>query len=143
MAGFFSAMIYITTILAMAATGVFYVGILLRNESLASEKVFSACDVQIKVCKISSVVFSVLYWFVASGFPSIECLVGYQNLSVICSRLGQIWIVLAFVSIVISIILIIQKEGKPGEVKTMSKLRNSSFIMGAILLVLAFILKVN
>lgn len=142
MVNFFSAMIYITTILAMVATGVFYIGILFRSASLTNPEVFSICNNQIKVCRVSSVVFSVLYWFVVSGLPSSECLIRYQNLSAICSRLGCVWVIFAFVSIVISIILGIQKRGKD-EVITMSKLRNSSFVMGAILIMVAFVLKVN
>jgi len=142
MVNFFSAMIHVTTILSMAATGIFYIGILFKSSSFTNPEVFSVCNNQIKICRVSIVIFSLLYWFVVSGLPSSECLIRYQNLSAICSRLGSAWIIFAFLNIVISIILGIQKRGAD-EIATMSKLRNSSFIMGAILLMFAFVLTVN
>lgn len=139
---FFSVMTNATTIIAMIASVVFLIGILFRSKSISNVEVYNTCDNQIKVSRVSSVIFAVLYWFVVSGLPTKECLEGYANLSATSSRLGCIWIVLAFVNIIVSVILGILKRGKE-ELEIMGKLRKSNFVMGAIFLVIAFILKVN
>ena len=131
-----------STIIAMVVSAVFLVGILLRSKSISNVEVFNTCNSQIKVCRILSVVFAALYWLVVSGLPTEECLEGYANLSATCSRLGCIWVVFAFVNVVISVVLGILKRGKE-ELEIMGKLRKSNFVMSAIFLVIAFILKVN
>ena len=139
---FFSVMINISTIIAMIASAVFVVGILFKSKSISNVEVFNTCNNQIKVCRISSVIFAVLYWFTVSGLSTKECLEGYTNLSTTCSRLGCIWIAFAFLNVIVSVILGILKRGKE-ELEGMGKLRKSNFVMGAILLIIAFVLKVN
>lgn len=139
---FFFVMITASTVIAMIASVLFFVGILLRSQSISNIDVFNTCNSQIKVCRVSSVIFAILYWFVISGLPTKECLEGYANLSATCSRLGCIWIVFAFVNVIISVILGILKRGKD-ELEIMGKLRKSNFVIGAIFLVIAFIFKVN
>lgn len=142
MINFFFLMTNASTIIAMVVSAVFLVGILLRSKSISNVEVFNTCNSQIKVCRILSVVFAALYWLVVSGLPTEECLEGYANLSATCSRLGCIWVVFAFVNVVISVVLGILKRGKE-ELEIMGKLRKSNFVMSAIFLVIAFILKVN
>lgn len=139
---FFSVMENVSTIIAMVASAVFLIGILFGSKSISNVEVINTCNNQTKVCRISSVIFAVLYWFAVSGLPTEECLEGYANLSATCSRLGCIWIVFAFVNVIVSVILGILKRGKE-ELEIMGKLRKSNFVMGAIFLVIAFILKVN
>lgn len=142
MINFFSVMAIVSTIIAMIVSAVFLAGILLKSNSISSVEVFNTCNNQTKVCRISSVIFVILYWFAVSGLSTEECLKGYANLSAICSCLGCIWIVFAFINVIVSVIFGILKKGKD-ELEIMGKLRKSNFVMGAIFLVIAFILKVN
>lgn len=139
---FFYVMANVSTIIAMIVSVVFLGGILFRSKSISNVEVFNTCNSQIKVCKVSSVIFTILYWFVVSGLPTEECLEGYANLSATLSRLGCIWIVFSFVNVIVSVILGILKRRKE-ELEILGKLRKSNFVMGAIFLVIAFILKVN
>lgn len=142
MISFFFIMIHVSTIIAMVASLVFFVGVFFENRPTSNIEVFNTCNNQVKVCRVASLIFVVLYWFVVSGLSTEECLEGYSKLSTACSILGRIWIVLAFVNIVISVIIIISERGKD-EMEIMGKLRKSDFVMGAFFLVIAFILKVN
>ena len=126
----------------MVVFGIFFMGILFNIPSVSDIGIFDTCNNQIKVCRMASVVFAVLYWFVVSGLSTDKCLAGYARLSTTCSKVGTIWIVFAFVNVVISVILGISKRGK-NELKIMENLRKSSFIMGAVFLAISFILKVN
>lgn len=139
---FFYIMINVSTIVALITTILFVLGILFKIRSVSTLDVFTTCNIQIKACRVSSVVFVILYWFLVSGLPTSECLEGYKALSSICSIWGCVWIVLAFVNVAISIILGISKRGRD-ELEMMRKMRKSNFVMGAIFLVIGFLLKVN
>lgn len=142
MKDFFLVMTNISTIVALGTSIVFCIGIVFRSQLFADTDVFNVCNNQIKVCRTASVIFVVLYWFMVSGLPTAECLEGYQNIAGISFRLGYIWCVFAVVTIVLSIVLGILKKGKDG-LEIMGKLRKSGFVMGAVFLVIAFILKVD
>lgn len=142
MVSFFSIMIDISTVIAMVVSVVFFAGILFRCQTASDAETFKTCNNQMRVCKISSVIFAILYWFVVSGLPQEECLKAYEELSATCFRWGRIWIIFAFVSVVISIILGISKRGKD-ELEIMRELKKSSFVMGTFFLIIAFILKVK
>lgn len=142
MVDFFFVMTIVSTIIAIIASVVFFVGILFESQTVSNRDVFSTCNRQIKVCRVSSVIFAILYWFVVSGLQAEECLEGYKQLSTICLRLGYIWIVFAFVNVIINIILGITERGKD-ELEIMRKLCKSGFMMGASFLVIAFVLTVN
>lgn len=139
---FFTAMIFASTIIAMIASVVFFVGIFVKSKAISKPETFETCNNQIKVCRISSIVFTVLFWFIASGLPTEECIVKYVNLSRLCAIIGSVWIAFALVNVIISIILSFTKR-EEGAMEIMKKLRKSSFVMGAVNLVIAFILKVN
>jgi len=142
MISFFSVMIHVTSIIAMVVTLVFYAGILLSNKNISSGQVYTACSAQLKTCKVTSVVFAVVYWFCVSGLSKKECLEGYAALSKVCSRFGCIWIVFAIVNIALSIVMAIAKKDSEA-MTTMGKLRTSCFWMGIIFLIFAFVLKVG
>ena len=138
MISFFSVMIYVTSIIAIVVTLVFYAGILMSNKNISSGQVYTSCSAQLKTCKVSSVVFVLVYWFCVSGLSKKECLKGYAALSKVCSRFGCIWIVFAVVNIALSIVMTITKA-----MTTMGKLRSSCFLMGIIFLVFSVVLKVG
>lgn len=142
MGTFFLFMISASTIIALVTSIVFFIGILFESQAISNTETYFMCDNQIKTCRIASIVFSGLYWFYVSGMASKDCLKGYANLSGVCSRWGSIWIIFAFINIVVSIFLGITKRRK-GEMEIMDKLRKSSFLMGAVFLIISFILKVN
>ena len=142
MISFFSVMIYVTSIIAIVVTLVFYAGILLRNKNISNGQVYTSCSTQLKTCKVSSVVFAVVYWFCVSGLSKKECLKGYAALSKVCSRFGCIWIVFAVVNIAPSIVMAITNKDLEA-MTTMGKLRTSCFSMGIIFLVFSIVLKVG
>ena len=65
MISFFSVMIYVTSIIAIVVTLVFYAGILMSNKNISSGQVYTSCSAQLKTCKVSSVV---LFWFIGSVY---------------------------------------------------------------------------
>lgn len=142
MIGFFSVMIHVTSIVAMVVTLIFYGGILIGNKNISSGQVYASCNTQLKICKVTSIVFSAVYWFCVSGLSKTECLAGYATLSKTCARFGCIWLVIAVLNIVLSIVMAITKKNSES-IATMGKLRNSCFWMGVIFLVISFILKVE
>ena len=141
MISFFSVMINITSIIAMIVTLIFYGGIILDN-NISSGQVYASCSTQLKTCKISSIVFAVVYWFCVSGLTKKECLEGYVALSKTCSRYGCIWIVFAVLNIVLSIVMAIARKDSEA-IETMGKLRTSCVWMGVIFLIFSFVLKVG
>ena len=142
MISFFSVMIYVTSIIAIVVTLVFYAGILMSNKNISSGQVYTSCSTQLKTCKVSSVVFVLVYWFCVSGLSKKECLKGYAALSKVCSRFGCIWIVFAVVNIALSIVMAITNKDLEA-MTTMGKLRTSCFSMGIIFLVFSVVLKVG
>lgn len=139
---YFTTFAGISTYLAIAVSLVFFIGILAKSQALTNADTYKNCASQLKSCYISSVVFTLLAWFTGSCGTSQEAMDTYMALSGSCANLGYTWIVFAFVSILLSLILAIGKRSGP-ELEIMKKLRNSGFIMGAVFLVLSFILEVN
>ena len=142
MISFFSVMIYVTSIIAIVVTLVFFAGFLLCYIFFSCFVVFCCCSAQLKTCKVSSVVFVLVYWFCVSGLSKKECLKGYAALSKVCSRFGCIWIVFAVVNIALSIVMTITNKDSEA-MTTMGKLRSSCFLMGIIFLVFSVVLKVG
>ena len=139
---FFSWMIYVTNIISMLFIMVFFIGAVTNNTKISGKETFAICNNQIKICRIASLVFVVLYWFIVSGMTKEECLKEYSKLSSICSVFGCIWIVFFIINIVFGIILAISKKGKDNTAM-LGKMRKSNIVMGVLLLVIAFLLKVN
>lgn len=142
MISFFSVMIHVTSIIAMVVTLIFYGGILLGNKNDSSGQAYTSFSAQLNTCRVSSIVFVVVYWFCVSGLTKKECLEGYTALSKTCSRFGCIWIVFAVLNIVLSIVMAIAKKDSEA-MATMGKLRTSCIWMGIIFLVISFVLKVG
>lgn len=142
MTTFFSWMIYVTNIISMLATIIFFVGAITNNSKISGKETFANCNSQIKLCRIASLVFVVLYWFIVSGMTKEECLEGYSKLSSICSVFGCIWVIFFIINIIVSIILALSKKGRDS-MATLGKMRKSNIIMGVLFLVVAFSLKVN
>ena len=140
MIDFFSVMINVTSIIAMVVTLVFYGGIVVSSNKISSSQVYASCRAQLKACKVSSVVFAVVYWFCVSGLTKKECLEGYDTLSKICSRYGCLWIVFAVLNIALSLIMAIAKKDSEA-LTTMGKLRTSCIWMGVIFLIFSFVLE--
>ncbi len=142
MTGFFYTMIYVSVIIELLFCVVFCGGILLKSKAMADAEVFKACNKQMKACRVSSVVFAALYWFVSLGLPTRDCLEGFSNLSTVCLIVGCMWVIAGFVNIIMSIVLAFAKRGTE-ELTIMKGLRRSNFFMGAVFFVITFLLKVN
>lgn len=139
---FFTIFANIASYLAIAASLVFYIGIVARSKNLTNTDTYNNCNSQLQSCRISSVVFTLLAWFVASGGTRREAIEGYTALSGTCSKLGYAWIIFAFINILLSLFLAIIKRSS-SDLEIMKSLRNSSFVMGAVFLILSFILQVT
>ncbi|MBR5020036.1 MAG: hypothetical protein IKY17_00260 [Oscillospiraceae bacterium] len=139
---FFAIFANISSWLAIAASLIFYVGIIGRSRHLTNSKTFCNCSAQLQSCRVSSVVFMLLAWFLASGGTRSEAVAGYAALSRTCSRLGYIWVVFAFINILLSLILSIMGRSS-SDLEITKELRRPGFIMGAVFLTLSFILQVN
>lgn len=139
---FFTTFANISSYLAIAASLVFYIGIIAKSRNLANADTYNNCSSQLKSCRVSSVVFTLLAWFVASGGTREEAIEAYIALSGTCSSLGYVWIVFAFISILLSLFLAIARRGS-SELEIMKNLKSSGFVMGAVFLILSFLLEVN
>ena len=137
-----SLLTYISTIMAIVSTLIICVSYFGNTRSSSLSTSYKAINSQIKIYRISSLIFTVLSWLVISGENKQKCLEGYVALSKTCSHLGTIWIIYAFICIVISLVMISIKKDS-SDIKSVSKFRNSGFIMGGIFLVCSFILNVG
>lgn len=139
---FFMTFANIASYLAIAASLAFYIGILVRSKNLSSIDTYNNCHSQLKSCRVSSITFVILAWFLVSGGTRSEAISGYISISNTCYKLGSTWIVFAFINIVFSLLFAATKRS--GDVLgIMKKLRSSSFVMGTWFLFLSFILQVN
>ena len=138
---FFSFMIKVSTIMALVTSAIVILGLLLKSQTFTEPTVLDNCNEQIKICRISSIVFLVLSWFIVSGQTTVECLAGYSQLSDRCLELGFIWIIFAFVNVCISILLGIMKRPK-SNLDIIAKMRRSAFLMGGIYLIISVLLQV-
>ena len=61
MISFFSVMIYVTSIIAIVVTLVFYAGILMSNKNISSGQVYTSCSAQLFQAWC-------LFWFIGSVY---------------------------------------------------------------------------
>ena len=139
----FMFFIYVSTIIAVLATLLACAAIFVKSSSRDKSSVMDLglINSQIGLCKVAGVLFTVLEWFLFSCENRTVCLEGYAKLSSTCSRMGIIWLVFAFICILINMALIARKIDSK-IIANVSKFRNSSFFMGAIYFLLSFILNV-
>lgn len=141
MTGFFLVMIYITTIISGTVMIIFF-GSILTNKNNITTQVYESCKPQLKACEVCSVVFAFLYWFAVSSLTQTECVKCYKKLSNAGAWIGGAWIVLAILDIVFSIYVSIRKKDTEA-MNVMGRLRYSCFVMGAVFLIISFLLNVN
>ena len=132
--------IYISTAIAMLSTAIVCVNYLLKTDRYAIN--YTTIDKHIKTCRTASLTFKFLVWLTNSFETKKVCLQGYSELSSVCARIGYFWLIYAFVCIAICIVMVSMKK-ENSLVDSISKFRNSGFLMGAIFLILAFLLKVS
>ncbi len=131
----------IATYMAVAACVLMAVSTLLKGRLLATAEMFNTCLQQVKTCQWASIAFTVLAWFLSSGKSANECLELYGELSANCSKIGFIWMVFAFASILLGFFLSFVKRSSD-EADKVNELRDNSFIQAAIFLFVAFLLDV-
>lgn len=135
--------IYFSTAIAVLSTTIVCLSILkkssLRDKSSGID--MTSIVSQIGICKTASIIFTIVEWFLFSCEKKAVCLEGYAKLSVTCSRIGIVWIIYAFVCIIINILLTMRKVDAK-LIANVGKFRKSSFVMGALYIVFAFILNV-
>lgn len=142
MLNFFILIINVSAFIAIISYFVFCFGIIKKSKTMTNTDTYDTCDNQLKTCRVLSVMFVVLYWFIVSGKTTVECLKGYAKLSANCSLIGCLWIISAIVNIIVSLYIGINKRGKD-EMAIMVGMRKSCFTMSAVFLILSFLLKVN
>lgn len=131
---------YVATILAIGSTAIVAVNYLVETKTKQID--FMTINKHIKTCRRSSLVFTALVWLANSFEQRSICIKGYLELSATCLRLGFFWLVYAFVCIAICILMVsIKKEQVL--INHISKFRNSGFIMGAVFLIVSFLLNVK
>ncbi len=132
--------IYIATIIAIASTAIISINYLVKTAAYAIN--YTVINTQIKTCRRASFIFTFLAWLAASFESRNECLEAYIELSSVCSRLGYIWVGYSFVCIVICILMVCLKRDT-SLIKDIAKFRNTGFFMGAIFMVVSFLLNVG
>ena len=131
---------YVATILAIGSTAIVAVNYLVETKTKQID--FMTINKHIKTCRRASLVFTALVWLANSFEQRSICIKGYLELSATCLRLGFFWLVYAFVCIAICILMVsIKKEQVL--INNISKFRNSGFIMGAVFLIISFLLNVK
>lgn len=140
----FMFFIYLSTIIAVFSMLLVCASILLKasSKSRSSGVDLTSIYSQISICKRAGLVFTILEWFLFSCEKKSICLEGYAKLSIVCSRLSIVWIIFAFVCIMINMMLVIRKADSK-IIEGVCKFRNSAFIMGAVYTFFAFILNVQ
>lgn len=139
----FMFFIYLSTFIAITSMLIVCVSILIKasSDSRFLVRNMLSIDSQVKILKIVGIVFTIIEWFLFSCEKKEICLEGYAKLSDTCFRLSVIWIVLAFICIIINMALVIRRVDS-GVIAIISRFRNSAFIMGTMYSVFSFILNV-
>lgn len=129
--------IHISTAVAMISTAIVCLNYLLKTANYAIN--YAIVDKHIKICRTASLTFTLLAWLTNSFEQKSVCLKGYLELSSICSRIGYLWLIYAFVCVVVCIVMLSMKK-ENSLIDGISKFRNKGFLMGAIFLTIAFLL---
>ena len=71
MISFFSVMIYVTSIIAIVVTLVFYAGILLRNKNISNGQVYTSCSTNLQSFKrgVCCSLLVLCIWLIQKGMP--------------------------------------------------------------------------
>lgn len=91
-------------------------------------------------CIISMIVFIICSWLMVSGeqIGNLKC---YEEIASKCLLMGRVWFVIAFLNILASLYVGMEK-GNSNSIITLKKIRKTSFIVGAVLCLLSFLLAV-
>lgn len=139
---FFIGFDYVSTVIAILATLVLCIMVLKKENDADRDEFFNNCFRQIRTCRLVSIVFAVLLWFLISGREMEECLRLYGRLSVVCYRIGLSWIIFGLITIVFGVYLSFRNRISNNAQK-LAKLRGSSFIQGALFLIFAVLLDIG
>lgn len=131
---------YVATILAIGSTAIVAVNYLVATKTKQID--FMTINKHIGTCRRASLVFTALVWLANSFEQRSVCIKGYLELSATCLRLGFFWLVYAFVCIAICILMVSMKKEQVLVIH-ISKFRNSGFIMGAVFMIVSFLLNVK
>ena len=135
-----TSFMYISTILAIVSTVFVMLTYLFKTKAYGIN--FNLIDKHITTCRRASLIFTFLVWLANSFEEQSVCLTGYLELSKVCSRFGYTWIVYAFFCIAMCILMISLKK-ETALIENVSKFRNSGFFMGAVFLIVSFLLNVK
>ncbi len=96
----------------------------------------------INICKIIGIIFILCAWLdIPAEFSGIN-LNMYKQITDMCLCMGKLWIVLGFTDIVLSFFISLTKN-RTNSLSVLRAVRGSSFAMGIIYFVLAFLLEVS
>ena len=97
---------------------------------------------QAKSSQTVSLIMAVVAWFLISGQARANCIKGYAKLSAMCSNIGNAWIVLALLTLVLGILMSFAKRSTD-DLNEMRSILKSCFIQGTIYLIISFLLDVG
>jgi len=136
---FFILFSFLSTAIAALATVILCIGIAVRASYVTESDGMRIFKAQISACKTTSLLFCFLAMLVASSMDRMVCLQYYSRVGEACLYLGCAWVVLGFIMIIFCILMGIAKRGE-ASVAQISRIRNSSFIVGGIFLLLSLLL---
>ena len=156
---------YISSGIALATSAIFGVGMAFvaksknanqfKSEKGLTPRAFGVCAPQIQICRVSSVIFLVLYWISASTGSLAEYQRVCDEISKICEKLNVAWFIFAFFCVILGLLTgILDKSERKREennknppsksletpLSVLNQLRTSAFIMGAVYLIIAIFL---
>jgi hypothetical protein len=141
MVEFFEMFAYIATIVAAFIYVILCIGLMANSAYINDEDVFQACVRQAKTCRKASFLFCVVIWLLASCMSKAECLQIYGELSVQCFLLGSVWMLFAFVCILLCVFLGIARKKKT-VISKIETFRNGNFLMSILFLLCSVLLNV-
>lgn len=138
----FNIFIYIHVFIAVVASLILFIILAPKQTTAFDNDAYNNTVKQIKTCKTGSFIFVVFSWLLSSGRPYLECITLYSKLSQICATVGYVWLGLAFLSVMISIIMGLSKRPKAA-IEQVGKVRNSALLQAMLFLIVSFLLNLN
>lgn len=130
----FANWISVLILLIITVTAVFFC---YKEKEMPNIDEVSTC---LNCCIISMIVFIICSWLMVSGerIENLEC---YKEIASKCLLMGRVWFIFAFLNILASLYVGMDK-GNLNSIVTLKKIRKTTFIVGAVLCLLSFLLAV-
>lgn len=139
---FFIVMVILSNTVGILTCLIFLIGAGAGSRVFSDADLHGRCHQQVGTCRSASLLFSIFFWLIASCLPTAECLERYIQLSDVTRIYGYIWVIVGFCAVITSIIANIKKKAKDVAIIA-AKIKRSSFFIGFVFLLSAYILNVR